>query len=362
MKILFLPKHEYLGASSRYRTLQYLPYIEQQNIDFDVAPLFSDEYLKYKYKHKKENKLITLKRILKRVKTILFSASKYDILLIEKELIPYFPPFLEYYLKYKNIPYVVDYDDAVWHNYDNHRNLIVRKILKNKIKYVIKNASSVIAGSEYIVNYTIECDARKVIKIPTVIDTLKYKCKKIDKKSSLFIIGWIGSPSSSQYILDINSNLAKFTKKHNTVVHLVGFDKSLISKLSFNYKIIDWTNDDEIKEISQFDIGIMPLPNTLFEKGKCGFKLIQYMGCKKPVIADAVGENRFIIDCGINGYLIKDNKEWDNYLEILYNDKNRDRFGLCGYKKVKEKYSLEKNQEKYLKSIIGVLNENINDL
>lgn len=353
MKILFLPKHEYMGASSRYRTLQYLSFIKEKNIDYDVSPLFSDEYLKYKYENGKENKLITFKRIFKRIKTILVDASKYDVLVIEKELIPYFPPLLEYYLKFKKIDYIVDYDDAVWHNYDKHRKFLVRLFLKNKIKTVMNNATTVVGGSQYIVDYAKNSKCKNIVKIPTVIDTKKYKCHMITKEENLFIIGWIGSPSSSQYILDINDVLKGFTTKYNAIVHLVGFDKKLANKLNFKYKIIPWCEESEVEEICKFSVGIMPLSNTPFEQGKCGFKLIQYMGCKKTVIASSVGENCYIVKDNKTGFLVQSDKEWFDSLVKLYNSKDLCvEMGNLAYKSILDNYSLNALKDKYFNTII----------
>jgi len=357
MKILFLTKYEHLGASSRYRTLQYLPFLKEEGIDFDIQPLFNDEYLKHKYKNGKENKLITIKRILNRIKTILFAAKQYDLLVIEKELIPFFPPIFEYYLKLIRKPYIVDYDDAVWHNYDNHKNKIIRVVLKNKIKTVMKLAEVVIGGSEYIVHYAKISGAKRVEKIPTVINLEKYKCKKNEKKDKPFVIGWIGSPSTSKYILTINEALEEFTRKYDTIVHLVGFDRKLEKKLLFHFRVIDWSEETEVQEICKFDVGIMPLTDGYFERGKCGFKLIQYMACKKPVIASPVGENKIIVENEVNGYLADKNNEWLLALEKLYNSKKlRDEMGDKGYKKVKNLYSLDAAKIRYLNIINGVKN------
>jgi len=323
MKILFLTKYEYLGASSRYRTLQYLPYVRESGFEFDVLPLFNDKYLEYKYAYGKTNILITLGRLFKRMRTVLFDSYKYDLLVIEYELVPYFPAFFEYYLKLIKTSYILDYDDAVWHNYDNHKNWWVRKFLGNKLN-------------------------KKVVKIPTSIDLERYRCES-DEKKGKFIIGWIGSPATSKYILNINNVLSNFTKEYNAIVHLIGFDKKLQDKLLFNHKIIDWNEETEVQEICKFDIGIMPLSNSPFEIGKCGFKLIQYMGCKKPVIASPVGENKIIVEHGVNGYLAQNSQEWYNYLKILYNSSNlRKKLGGKGYEKVVEKYSLEVTKEIYL--------------
>ena len=354
MRVLFLTKYSKMGASSRYRTFQYLPYLKEKGIYFDVKPLFDDEYLKYKYAYGKTNVSLAFKRILKRIKLILFDSYKYDLLVIEKELIPYFPPIFEYYLNLIGKPFIVDYDDAVWHNYDNNRNKIIRFILKNKIKIVMKLAEVVIGGSEYIINYAKKSGAKKIIKIPTVIDLEKYRCEgKENKKKDKFVIGWIGSPSTSKYILTINEVLAEFTKKYNAIVHLVGFDKKLANKLLFNFKIIDWNEDTEVQEICKFDVGIMPLIDGPFERGKCGLKIIQYMGCKKPVIASSIGENNIIVNHGINGYLVKTYRDWFKYLKLLYYSYDRRiTMGINGYNKVKEIYSLQKNIDKYLSLIL----------
>lgn len=348
MKILFLTKYEYLGASSRYRTLQYLPYLKEQNIDFDVKPLFSDEYLRYKYANGKENKLITIKRILKRIYVSLFESQKYDLLVIEKELIPYFPPILEYCLKFTKIPYILDYDDAVWHNYDNHKKAIVRFLFKNKIASVIKNAKAVIAGSEYIKTFALQFN-NNVYKIPTSIDMSKYQCSTGENDTDKFIVGWIGSSSTSKYILYISKALKRFTDKHNAIVHLVGFDFKLSSKIEFKHKIIPWSEKNEVEEICKFDVGIMPLVDEPFERGKCGFKLIQYMGCKKPVIASPVGENNIIVEDSVNGFLVNNENEFYEKLKFFYT--NRDiveEFGINGFKKVNNFYSLQESQKKYL--------------
>lgn len=356
MKILFLPKHEYMGASSRYRTLQYLPYIKEQNICFDVKPLFSDDYLKYKYKYGKENKTITLKRILGRIKTVLFDASEYDVLVIEKELIPYTPAILEWYLKFRKIPYIVDYDDAVWHNYDLHRKSIVRFLFKNKISTVMKYATSIIAGSEYIKDYAIKFN-KNIHKIPTVIDISKYQCVDVNNKSDKFIVGWIGSPSSSQYILSVSDTLKKFTDEYHAIVHLIGFDLKLLSQLLFKYEVIPWSEESEVLEICKFDVGLMPLIDSYFERGKCGFKLIQYMGCKKPVIASPTGENSVIVEENINGFLANSEKEFYEHLKFLYNhqDEGVD-FGINGFEKVDKYYTLQVAQKQYIDAIKQSLN------
>ena len=351
MRILFLPKHEYLGASSRYRTLQYLPYLKSKGIDITVSPLFTDQYLRYKYYRGKENKILTLQRLIKRIKTIVFTASSYDVLVIEKELLPYFPPILEKFLKNRKIPYIVDYDDAVWHNYDQHKSFLIRKFLGYKINKVLQNAETVIGGSEYIIEFALKLRLDNVYKIPTVIDIRKYQ-DQVTSVDPKFVVGWIGSPSSSSYITIVNDALETFAKKLDVEIRLIGFDEALQKSLQFPYKVIKWTEDTEVAEIQKFDVGIMPLPDTPFERGKCGFKLIQYMGCKKPVIASPVNENTVIVEHGINGFLADSTEQWLQFMEQLYvGRKFSQRLGMNGYNKVKENYSLQQTQKRYFEII-----------
>ena len=349
MKILFLPKHEYMGASSRYRTLQYLTYFRNENIDFDINPLFSDEYLKYKYENGKENKLITIKRILNRVKTIFFTASQYDMLVFEKELLPYFPPFLELYLKMRKIPYIIDYDDAVWHNYDMHKQWFVRSLFKNKFSYIISNAKGVIVGSHYLQEYILNY-INNVVLIPTSIEINKYKLKK-DFSSTKTIIGWIGSPSSSQYVMSLNAVLEELCEKIDAEVHLIGFDEREKEFLSFPYKLIEWKEETEVDNLIKFDIGIMPLFDSVFERGKCGFKLVQYMGCGLPVVASNIGENKYIINDS-NGFLVNRTEDWLKYIEKLSKDKSLQKsHGQSGRRKIEDDYSTENNFKKYVEFI-----------
>lgn len=347
-KILFLPRYGKLGASSRYRIFQYLPSIEKENIDYDIQSLFDDNYLTYRYQYGHTNKKIILLSLIKRIKMVISNASKYNLLVIEKELLPYFPPFLEIYLKLRKIPYIVDYDDAVWHNYDVNNNSIIRLLLRKKIKTVMKNASVVVAGSEYIVNYAKKANAKKIFKIPTVIDTYKYSCKN-NKNIEQFVVGWIGSQTTSKLVVAIDDVLKVFTDNNNAIVHLIGFDEKLADQLTCNYKIIKWDNKTEVDNICNFDVGIMPLLDSLFEKGKCGFKLIQYMGCAKPVIASPIGENNYIVDDGVNGFLVNERRDWLKKLQTLYDDKSlASDIGYNGYQKVQKNYSLEYTQKIYI--------------
>jgi glycosyltransferase involved in cell wall biosynthesis len=286
----------------------------------------------------------------------LFKASDYDVIVIEKELLPYFPPVAEWLLGIFKVRYIVDYDDAIFHNYDLNPNKVLRKILGNKIVVVIKNAALVVAGNNYLANYAIKSKARNVSIIPTVVNVEKYSIVSVNKSiKEQVIIGWIGSPSTLQYLRQIAGTLKEICNKYQAKVHIIGGKGSI--GLGPAEEIIDWSEEQEISLIQACDIGIMPLENTLWAQGKCGYKLIQYMACGLPVIASPVGVNDDIIQEGVNGFKATNNEEWYNALELLIeNSILRKKTGAAGRQLVEKEYSYQKFRSIWLELLQTVNN------
>ena len=335
MKILFLTRYDSKGASSRYRFLQYIPYLETAEFQCIVSPLFDNKYLNNLYSCKQNNLLNLFVYIIRRL-SILVTTNKFDLLVLEKEIIPFAPAFLEQFLNLMRVPYIVDYDDAIFHQYDCHTNPIVRTILRKKIAVVMRNARLVIAGNNYIAKYAQQAGAKQVEIIPTVIDISKYSLRE-SKKNDVFKIVWIGSPSTYQHVEAILPALAKIS---NSKLLLIG-----AGKREFNQSWIEvrsWSEVSEIKDIQSADVGIMPLPDTAWARGKCGFKLIQYMACGLPVVASPVGVNADIVEHGKNGFLASSLDDWTRFLAHLQNDKVlRTNMGTYGRKKVETDYCLQ---------------------
>jgi glycosyltransferase involved in cell wall biosynthesis len=340
MKILFLTKYSRLGASSRYRSFQFIPYLEGIGIACEVSPLFSDEYLRYKYIHGKASIKETARCFLRRVKQAL-SARSYDLVVIEKEIFPYVPLFIENCLYRSKVPFVLDYDDAIFHKYDMSDSKVIRYLLGDKIKDRMRTAVRVTTGSPYLTEYALKAGAR-VSEIPTVIDLHKYPTRKA-QEPDVFTIGWIGSPTTSQYVVSIVPALERFSSKHECAVKLIGYDRRLLNRLkNLPAEVIDWDEITEVGNLQAFTVGIMPLPDTSWTRGKCGFKLIQYMGCFLPVIASPVGVNSRIVSHGSNGFLAADMEQWFISLEKLYADiDTRAEMGHNGRRMVESAYSLQ---------------------
>ena len=334
MRLLFLTKYNTKGASSRLRFFQFFEVLENKKIDIRYSPLFSNSYLTNLYNNKVSYFQVVwfyLKRFF-----LLFSAYKYDKLIIEKELFPYMPSFAEKILYLCGIKYIVDFDDAIFHNYDLNKNSIIKFLLKKKINSVMKHSYHVIAGNTYLAKKAEESGAKNISVIPTVIDIKRYNVNHT-KKSSKIIIGWTGSPSTFKYIKNIASVLEQLVIKYGVQINIIGANQDLGFKQ--NVSFINWSEKSEVENIMNFDIGIMPLTNTPWELGKCSYKLIQYMGVSKPVVASPIGMNIEVVKEGVNGFLAKTDEEWFAKLENLILDKNmREELGYNGLQSVREQY------------------------
>ena len=339
-RVLLLTKYARNGASSRYRTFQYLPWLEQAGIHCQVMPLFDEAYLAHRYQTGRGRMRDILRAFLRRL-IALFTARRFDLVVVEYEVLPYLPALPERWLRWSGVPYVVDYDDALFHRYDQHKSWWVRKLLGNKIARVMRGAHLVTAGNAYLADYARRAGAPRVAIIPTVIDLERYPPPHVKLPSDTpFTIGWIGSPSTAKYLQAIAPALAEVCAGGKGLVRLIGTGP--VDLPGVPVEVLPWDEASEVDELKRFDVGIMPLPDEPWERGKCGFKLIQYMACGLPVVASPVGVNREIVEQGVNGYLAETPAEWIQALNALLRDAGlRQRMGMAGRKRVEQKYSLQ---------------------
>ena len=347
-KLLFLPKYPRKGASSRLRTFQYLPLWEEMGYSVTVNSFFTEKYLNTIYDHQSPGYWHVLTCYFRRF-SLLFSVQKYDLIIIEKEIFPYLPAFAEWFLSKVN-SYWVDYDDAVFHNYDQKDNFMVSLLMPKKIDHVMKMANRVIVGNDYLKKRAEMAGAKKIEVFPTVIDPKKYKVKEDQKPIDTITIGWIGSPSTLKY-LDPIVPILDWIHEHYPIKFLLVNGKS---KMKFKGRIesIPWTEDGEVEAILKMDIGIMPLPDNPWERGKCAYKLIQYMACGLPVVASPIGMNKDVVIHGENGFLANSKEEWISGLGKLITDPQlRKEFGYKGREKVLNEFTMEGNFYRYKKLV-----------
>jgi glycosyltransferase involved in cell wall biosynthesis len=338
MHILVLTRYNSLGASSRIRFYQYLPYLESRGVQLLVAPLLSDEYVRSLYTGVRVPTLSVVTAYLHRLVRLL-NCRSFDLLWIEKQLFPWFPPWFERVLAVLRIPYVVDYDDAVFHRYDLHPHPIPRLLLGKSINTVMRLAATVVVGNEYLAEHARLSGAGRVETLPSVADIKRYSIG--DGTGAQFRVGWIGSPVTTPYLGMISDALEEASQKVNMRLVLVGAGGQ-DPLPNMEKELLPWTEDTEVATIRSFDVGIMPLPDGPFERGKCGYKLIQYMASGLPVVASPVGANLRIVEQGKTGFLATSTAEWVQALVLLSRSASlQSEMGKAGRKKVEQEYCLQ---------------------
>ena len=338
MRVLLLSRYSRLGASSRVRSLQYLPFLESKGWKVDVSPLFSDNYLQSLYSAQSRI-MEVLEGYWRRLKGVVHSG-RYDLIWIEKEIFPFMPALAERLLRKWGMPYFVDYDDALFHRYDQHRRWLIRALLGGKIDSVMRHAALVVAGNEYLADRARLANAERVEIVPTVVDLKRYKVVKPVRNDSSTVVGWIGSPATNHYFSTIASAIESLASDCDVRFVALGASEEAVRGLPI--EVLSWSEETEVQSIQTFDIGIMPLANSPWERGKCGYKLIQYMACGLPVVASSVGVNAQIVEHGVNGFLAENLDEWEGALRRLLNDDTlRRSMGTKGRERVEAWYALQ---------------------
>ncbi len=341
MKVLVLTRYSALAASSRYRFHQYFPYLTQHGIEVTVAPLLGDGYINKIYNRPgATGHFDTVRAYARRVAALVSARRKYDLLWVQMEAFPWLPGPLESALLKLAPRYVVDYDDAWFHRYELHPSGTVRTALGGKIERVMRDAALVVAGNDYIAARARQAGARRIEQLPTVIDLEKYPLTP-QPHNAPFTVGWIGSPRSDQGLRTIQPALAQFCREADARLVTVGSGQLDLPDVPIELR--PWTEATEVAEMLRFDVGIMPLQDSPWERGKCGFKLIQNMATARPVIASPVGVNDQIVSPHLNGFLAETQDEWLNALRLLHADANglRQKLGAAGRRRVEQQYCLQ---------------------
>ena len=346
LRVLALTKYENMAASSRYRFLNYLPLLEAHGIDITTEPLLSNSYVARRQTNQRASFREVVKAFLGRIKVVLKSR-RYDVIWVEGELFPRLPAIFERILRRLDIPFVVDIDDAIFHAYDRHPSKVYRSVMSRKIDIVMSRASAVVAGNAYLAERARAAGAANVVLVPTAIDHMAYSSAatpaqaKKQMNGRQLTVGWIGSPVTAHYLRTVEPALARFTDKRNSKLVLVG-----AGDVDLNVDRLDkrsWSPQSELADIASFDIGIAPLADGAWERGKCGLKAIQYMGMGVPVVASDCGALPSIVGEPASGLLYRDDEEFYACLNLLAEDADlRAELGRNGRRRVASEFSIHR--------------------
>lgn len=272
MKFGLFSRYDRLGASSRLRLFQYEGCLLDRGVECKRAPLFSDQYLGNLYEQKGKALSGVSRSYGLRIKARR-AFGGHDLIWIEKEALPWIPWAIERLVLPRGVPFAVDFDDAVFHRYDLHRSRFVRSLLGQKLDRLMAAATLVTAGNEYLADRARRAGAAWVEIVPTVVDAAAYSPSGLDRRTGTPVIGWIGSPSTwDAYMVPMMPLLTGVAQAEAARIRAVG------SGIGGDaHPVLDrlpWTEQTEVARIQEMDIGIMPLTDTPWSRGKCGYKLI----------------------------------------------------------------------------------------
>ena len=360
-RILFVAAHRPdRSPSQRYRFEQFTSHWASHGFTHDYAWLIGPEEDRVFYSpgHVLAKTGILISRWLRRAEQVR-NVREFDLVIVQREAFMTGSTRFERRLAASGVPFIYDFDDAIWHMDVSEANRKLRWLKDPaKTSRIIGLADLVIAGNEHLADYARRFNDRVEV-IPTVIDTDHYAPAPSDPRpDGKVVIGWTGSYTS---LAHLKKELPMLRELHARWGDRIGFriisDRDLEAP-ELPVENIRWSSATEVRDLQGIDIGIMPLPDDEWSRGKCGFKGLQYMGMGKAVVLSRVGVNKTIVQEGVNGLLAGDQQEWIDALGRLITSSDlRTRLGAAARLTVEEKYSVRAWRDRYLELFQALLTE-----
>ncbi len=347
LRVLFLTTYSRLGGSSRYLVYNYLEYYERAGLQCTVSPLFDDTYFTFGLLSRPtgfgdifRHFGYFARRVAERLRA-LASARRCDLVVIEKELLPYFPYGAEAVLCRGVRKSVALYDDATHIYYRRHPNPVIRLLCRGKIAHVMRACSHVIVWNEYLRDYAVKHNPNVTV-VNTAVDLRRYEVRRYGEEGpgGPVVLGWIGTPNSYPYLRTLEGAFRDLAAHYDLELHVISSEPYD----SPNIRVINkrWSIESEVDDLKAIDIGLMPLPDDEWTRGKSAAKAIQYMAVGVPAVCSPVGVNRQLIEDGVNGFLASGRDEWSEKLaRLIENPALRREIGLNGRRTVEAGYCLD---------------------
>jgi len=349
MNVLGLAYYGSWAATTRVRLGQFRLPLRKLGVNLEVRSLLGDWYQDRRNTRSSARALASSRLIGAVIRRALdgLEARRFDKVMLTRELLPFIPAPLERALL--GSPFVYDLDDASFLLY-RHKGPTPRlPFMAHKIDGLIQRAEAVVAGSEYLANYTRGLNCATTV-IPSVVDTERYRVAPRVNKDHV-VIGWIGSPATEHYLAALAAPLARLARQAKIRLRIVGGRAPVIPGVVAEE--VMWSEQDEVALIQSFDVGVMPLTDDPWSRGKCAFKLIQCMACGVPVVASPVGANNEVVTARC-GFLADGDSDWLDALSRLVTDEPlRRSMGRAGRERVEQYYSLASATPRLAKVLNG---------
>ena len=338
MRVVYFSKTSEIGPASRYRIYQFMPYLKTAAIQCSVRPLLGPAYFKLIEIQAWPVRIFgksmySAVRFLKRVWDLAMMG-KPDLIVVEGQLFPYCPPWGERLLTWMGQRLVIEFDDAIY----------LTRFHQRKMPQLLRLSVSAIVGNRTLAEYARRF-APTVTVIPTVVDTERFvplslsKEKILGRLKSPITIVWMGLAYNASYLDVLVPALQMVQSELRARFRVISSRPPDLSGVEVEF--FPWDLQTEVEHLQDCQIGIMPLPDSEWARGKCGLKLLQYMALGIPAVASPIGVNQEIIRSGENGLLATTPSEWSSHLVRLCRDAGlRQRLGAAARRTVEARYAL----------------------
>ena len=327
------------SPGQRYRLEQWEPLLRERGVDITYAPFECAELNDVVYKQGQiAKKLRLVVQALGRRAALLSKLTNYDVIYLHREAALLGPAVFERLIHRSGVPIVFDFDDAIFLSYKSPSNGYLSYLkFAGKTKTNCRLAAHVMVGNPYLAEYARQVN-KNVSVIPTTIDTDKYEPVDIKESAGPVVIGWTGSHSTLQHLDTLRGALAKLAQRESIRLRVIGTPHYQIEGVEF--ETIMWRSETEVEDLSAVDIGIMPLPDDNWARGKCGAKALQFMAMGIPTVCSPVGVNTDIIQDNENGLIANSEEEWIEKLSLLIRSRElRARLGKAGRQTIEQRFS-----------------------
>lgn len=342
------------SPGQRYRLEQWDPYLRKSGVEITYEPFECQELHHLVYQPGSFLRKVGLvSRAFLRRWRLLDRLQEFDAVYIFREAALLGPAILEQRINRLGPPIIFDFDDAIFIRYRSPSNGYLSYLkFAGKTQSICRMAAHIIVGNSYLADYAKQFNPR-VSVIPTTIDTDKYQVERKNGKA-IPVIGWTGSFSTVQHLDTLRGALSRLARSERFRLRVIG--TSTYTLEGVEVEASKWCAATEIEELSEIDIGIMPLPDEPWSRGKCGLKALQFMALGLPTVCSPVGVNTDIIQDGENGFIASSEDEWIRKLSLLLNSPLlRGKIGNAARATVVDRYSAHTQAPRFFQVLDSVV-------
>ena len=329
------------SPGQRFRIEQWAPGLRALGAHLEFESFMSPDLNTILYKPGKYGRKAALigEAMLRRARCLRY-VKEFDLVYVQRETALFGPALFERWIRIKGVPYVFDFDDAIFLPNASEANQAFGFLkFPGKTATACRLAARVMAGNDYLAEYALRFN-RQVTVVPTTIDTEKYKPPRPRWESPKPQLVWTGSPTTVRYLESLAGALLRLRERHDFTLRVIGAPRASLPGI--DVELLPWQAETEALNLQGAWAGLMPAPDDDWGRGKCGCKALQYMAVGVPAICSPVGMNAQLVRNGENGLLASSEDEWVESLALLINSAElRRRLGKAGRETVEAWYSAE---------------------